>query len=833
MAESRLYGERPSGRQEEMPPGGRAAYKATWAVPVRGDPVVWLSMERTPPLTLPDWTTCPLAGSVSLSRLAISERDVAMTRCLRSAVGVWLFVGVLWAGAAEKGERFWEWGWGIYGGPVADVARYDWSMVNFGNDPADQRTLDRFNAILRINPKHKIAVRVWPIMGKGDCPENRHQATLFHYLYKEGVRERVLEETRRQLRLVIDGVTHPQNVVGSFFLEELPSHFTGRPFLKIGPDVPPTWDMVRFAKEIEGELGAPFDAGNAAHRLWWGQKYCAVLGEIHRTMKEASDGRLVLYWQATAFWNLDHHPGAETEAKARVLPFHYRDIVKPGVCDGFFGYPNSKRVWDTQTVPVVEELDCLFFSQLSTPAGMRLSKFETTVELARWRNPGNLGTFLYIQAGRGRKSWNELPYLDGVRYWTAAEHARRFAWDHKVGGNVVGRYLAPQVQLDYDARNKAKGDFVHVYAQVVNPRDASWFGGHERKALLRAVKVTLTVPKGFEIPFENSAPASITLGDLPARSCRVADWWVRVTGDGTMGDGRAFRIRGEAANSSPVEASYSQLNTEIPVLGTREVMRSGQRWVEPAYRLPRFEPAAELVSRDWPVAFPELRAEGRSVVYRGVLPRRHRLVIGPGLKALLFSEPLFDEAVRTFVKSEKRDGLAVFTTGYPSYKSPRLAVEPGRDYRVQVTGKVGADTTFHCIVMFFGKRDGKMTQQGKSCLFNALKRDIRTISAIVTPPEFEDGPVKCQVYFYRHKSKGELFLESFDFGLAETVADGADVTGKLEGVLPPLTRPFTAWEYADRSDPARYSKPKMRLRFFDPKGAAQPTTETRQGGADF
>ena len=148
----------------------------------------------------------------------------------------WALVGwAVWtalagpAGAAEP-NHYWEWGWGSYGMragelSVIDVARFDWTAISFGNDPADQTTVDRCNEILRLNPKHKFVIRVWPISYLGDCPENSHQATLFHYLYAPGVKEKLLAETRRQIELIVKGVSKPENVVGSHFLEELPGTF--------------------------------------------------------------------------------------------------------------------------------------------------------------------------------------------------------------------------------------------------------------------------------------------------------------------------------------------------------------------------------------------------------------------------------------------------------------------------------------------------------------------------------------------------------------------------------------------------------------------------------
>ncbi|MBT7166858.1 MAG: hypothetical protein HN904_29015 [Victivallales bacterium] len=508
-------------------------------------------------------------------------------------------------GAEKTSNSYWEWGWGTYGsGSALDVARYDWSLINFGNVPADERTVQRCNEILRLNPKHRFVIRVWPIMGKGDCPENRNQATFLHCLYTPGTLDRVLEETRRQVRLILDGVRTPQNVVGMTFLEELPNHFTSSPFKRGWQEGDPLpWGIKRFEKEIAADLDTPFEMNNPEHRLWWGRKYTEMIAEIHRTMKEAGAERLVLYWQATFYYTLDHDPEGVEKCKRNVVPYSYRDIVTPGLCDGIFGYPNNEKVWDRQTRSIVETMNCRFFSQLSTPAFMRIARFEDTVALARWRNPGNLGAFLYMQGGRSSKAWNRLPYVREDRYWTIADHARRFAWDYKVGLDVVHKALAPEVALDYLAEGKRTGDFVHVWGQVRNPRDASWYGGDADRAVLKDVKLTLHVPDGFEIPAENSAPQTIPLGDIPGRSCMAGDWWVRVTGDGSLPKGQGFRLETVAAQGLPTGTSCLGLAAEIPVLESHAVARSGDTWSEPAYRLPRFEPAVEIVPRKQDIVF--------------------------------------------------------------------------------------------------------------------------------------------------------------------------------------------------------------------------------------
>ncbi len=739
--------------------------------------------------------------------------------------------------AAQEGAQsgYWGWGWGTYGSrSVLDTARFDWSLINFGNVPADERTVQRCNDILAVNPNHRFVIRIWPIMGKGDCPENRRQATLFHYLYAKGVRERVLAETRRQVRLVLEGVRDPRSVAGMTFLEELPGHFTSSPFKQEWkPGDPLPWGIKRFETEIAAELGQPFHMGNPEHRLWWGKQYARVLEEIHRAMKEAGEGRTVIYWQATAFYTLDHYPRGAEQLRARIVPLHYRDIVKPGICDGIFGYPNNERVWNLQTRSVVERINCRFFSQLSTPAFMRIAKFARTVELARWEHPGNLGAFLYMEGGRSSKAWNELPYVTEDRYWTTAEHARRFAWDHGVGLQVVARALAPIPALDYDARGKRNGDFIHVWGQVRNPRGPSWYGGNAERARLKEVKLTLKVPDGFAIPPENSAPPTIDIADIPPGGTVAGDWWVRVSGDGAIPPGQAFSLTVTCKDGYGNSVSSTKLNSEIPALQTRSVVRSGDVWTEPAYRLGAFAPAAELVPEHVATVFPALASGGRSALYRGVLEPGTRLVIGPGHKATLFQNPILTQENQAFLKARNAEGVSVFSQGYPVYRSPEVKVEPDAEYRLKVTGKVADGAIFHAIVMFFSRKGAQIQQEEKSCLYNALGTEERSVEALVKAPQSPPGTASARVYFYCHNRTGALLLRKFSLAPAGIAAEGLDATARLDGLLPALERPFSTWTYRDRSDPSRHGDAKLTVRFFNPADIRPSTHVQRQGGDDF
>jgi hypothetical protein len=742
------------------------------------------------------------------------------TRTLIEISGLCLFAGVLDPAQGAEKSRYWELGWGLYGGEGLDVARFDWHMICFGNVPSDQRTVDALNEVLRINPRHKLLIRVWPIMGKGDCEENRFQATLFHYLYKPGVREKVLAETRRQVDLVCRGVARPENVYGCVFLEELPGHFTGlRNMTRWQPGDELPWDMKRFQKEIAAELGEPFDWTKEKHRLWWGKKYCSVIEEINRTMKEASGGKRVFYYQATAWHTLDHLDTMppEQRSRANVLPIHYADILKPGVCDGIFGYPNNALIWANQTQSVVSRQKCLLFSQMSLPPGMRICRFDEMVELARWNNPGNVGSFLYSTHGRKTRAWNELEYQDASSFWTVDDHVRRFGWQHKIGQEIVDRALSPAMQFVYDLSTLGKGPFFHLTVHVTNRRDPSWYEGSVEQATLRNVAVTLRLPDGFRLLPSNSGPPTLKLGDLPPQATRLADWWVLAEqAPATIPAGQSFRVVLSSTNAPRTEAASQHPAAAIPCFQRRLIARSGERWTEPLDKLPSMQAAVELTALA-DIQCPEVGSSTRSATYRDVLRARERLIIGSGLSARLFAHALFDDTQRQFPAGP--EGAAAFDHGYLVHQTAAVPVRPGQKYRISVTGWAKAGGNSMVLVRFSWREPRKRAPatHDVSCLVNQFGPREKTVSHEVEVPRVPGKEVTMRLLFYRFQSRGVVYYKSFDCARLGFPEHGLDVRDRIQGALPDLEAPLTDWLYRDLSDPDRYGKPKLELRFLSPE----------------
>ncbi|MCF7854699.1 MAG: hypothetical protein K9N51_07875, partial [Candidatus Pacebacteria bacterium] len=259
------------------------------------------------------------------------------------------------AGADEFAEsHYWALGAGSYGAGAGaldnwagftelDKARLDWVYLTFGNPPGPgPETTAMLNRFLEINPELKIMVRVWPIGNLGH-KRNRYQATFLDYLYKPGVKEKLLAETTRQIDSVMDDINKPENVMGFTFLEELPFHFCDNGLDVSNRDTLP-WGVELYKDQIATDLGANFQWDLKA-KMWWGRKFAQVLNEINAHIKKESGGKWTFVYLQTNHDTLDWIDESEDGSRSNVLPFHWADVIKPGVADGFFAYPNNDWIW--------------------------------------------------------------------------------------------------------------------------------------------------------------------------------------------------------------------------------------------------------------------------------------------------------------------------------------------------------------------------------------------------------------------------------------------------------------------------------------------------------
>jgi len=737
-----------------------------------------------------------------------------MRRIIASVTAVMISCVVLSASDEKKNTNghYWEWGWGVYYGTLMeplDIARYDWSLINLGSIPANQKTLELLNKVLEINPQHKFLLRVWPIGGLSKLAENRYQMTLFDYFYCEGIKEKLFQKTKEQIEYFIKGLSKPESIDGISFLEELPASMSSNSWnrWKIGKPLP--WDIKAFEKEIEKELGVPFDMMNPQHRLWWGKKYAEMLGDIHKVMKEASGGKKVFYWQQIAMvGTLDELKVGEPmidKMGHSPVPIYYKDIVKPGFCDGIFGYPGNGM--EERCVIPAEKINCLYFTQLSVPSFMRRLKWNDILDSVTKKDPRNIGTFVYAQNENARGVWNAVPWRDNNKAYTKISDYRMVGYFNKVGMKILEKELRPSVKFDYKIDGMKQGDFAHVFVQIFNPVNPSWYGGNANEATMKNLSVRLEVPEGYDLPQSNSAPPLLKLGDLKPYECIAGDWWLRKTSDApsqvvvlkaivTWNKGRSITL--EARKS----------NEEIAAFQPHYIISNEEKWVEPAYRMPSFEPSVQIVPLSKELIAPELSSGYYNVKYNDVLYPDEVLVIGPGLKAELHQKTLFSEKICDF-ESDNQDGT-IYDKGYLVYRTPKVATKAGKKYLFRLTGRASDGGNSLVVIIFTCGKDKKEI----SVLENKFSSETTTSETEVSVPELNGkGQIYMEMYFYRLNQKGSVTYKNFSFMAQEKPKD---VSFKLQGRLETYEKFFTIWQFRDNSEPDYHGKPKAIVKFFNP-----------------
>ncbi|MEA3403457.1 MAG: hypothetical protein U9R79_19600 [Armatimonadota bacterium] len=722
--------------------------------------------------------------------------------------------------SAQVEDHYWELGVGCYWGGMGgltelDVARYDWLYLCFGNVSASDETVAQVNRFLEINPDLKVVIRLWPIMSLGDCAENRYQATFLHYLYEPGVREGVVERINQQVSVVLENISRPENVVGLTFLEELPGHFSGDPFRQNEDGQEPTWAMERFREEIEAEVGRPLTWDDEMRR-WWGEKWVQVINDIHAAMKEASRGRLIWYYQQTNHTSLDMVPEGTPLDTRMLMPIHWGDIIKPGLCDGFFAYPNNRQIWDRYT-RLAREHDWLMFSQVSHPGRMRLCPWDECLAMATERLPQNMGYFFYCPGDcAANDAWNDDPGIPDDPEWNIRGvsqplHHRRFLARQDVGMDIVRSQPPLRVLLDLPLDAAEPGGVMHVSAVVENAREPSFFLDPEG-ARAEGVTVTLTPPGDFTVDPAASPPATLELGEMAPGQRRLADWWVSVPDGFTGTESGPFTVRAEAEGATPTVVTATG-DTAMPLAEPHEVGISGTRWLEPGFRLAGdVQPTIIIECISGTVRNPAI-SDGRArVQYLGTLERGHRLVIDPREGSRLITLPLLDDDGSSRADTGDPTGFRSFDEGYLVIRlRVGRKVEPGSTLSVKISGKAQAGAQSH-VVLRFGTEDGETVDVGG--LTNRFGEQWREAEAEFTVPE---SATELQwVYLYRFGREGRVWYGPVSVRAAGEDDTGADVSEQVRGRFPTLRRgTFTVIGYEDESQPT--TRPRARVQLALPE----------------
>lgn len=533
--------------------------------------------------------------------------------------------------------------WGC--GTPLDIARHDWGYVCYGNENEDTLA-GELNRYLEMNPKFKMVLRLWPVgdyVRKADGPDGKRRRVMFlDYLYYPEARGVIIGNALRQIHLVTDNVTKPENVYGLTVFEELPCHFCwGGParikelISTAAPGTPVDPYLADFAPFYEKETGKKMTEWNRDVRIWWGRKFVAAMSDIYRTIRADSPQLKIFTYLMTQYRPLDWLRPGEDIHSPQVIPCYWKDLVQPGVlADGFFAY-NNNAVWTKRYHDLAKKNNWPFFSQLSHSGQMRLDSWESCLGYAHAKIPQNLGYFSY-EPDFTYGHWNDDPDVlpeDRLELSAMYNRMRRALALRNVGMDVVRRELVPEVVVSHNLGSCGLDGFMPVFALVTNRRTDKWFP-KAGEAVLRNVKVKITMPEGFVLPPEVSAPGELTIPSIEPEGVKQVIWWARRTRD--IGETLPVKVEVSADGVRPVVVETSGLSAHQPSPRMTFDLRGGDKIRYVNYALPRWSGNAHTLtieSTDRLINPTICQAGGGSLLrYRGTLSRGDKLVFFSGLR---------------------------------------------------------------------------------------------------------------------------------------------------------------------------------------------------------
>ena len=725
-------------------------------------------------------------------------------------------------------DRYWDWGTGFYyvgwaGRLTAlDCARADWLLLRFPDlDPTRENML-KINQLIEMNPRLKIFIRVWPMQdfnpAKGEfshnTPTGRASRMMYDFHYSPQAKEKILAETRRHIRVVLEHISKPENVVGMCLLEELPQFLTDMGcYMKDGETNP---SIEAYREEIEAELGKPFVWNDEARR-WWSKKYVEMFDEIHLAMKEAGEGRDIFYWPQTGYKTLDHVlPGTDLSTSS-LMAIHFADIVKPDHCDGLFGYAGSASVFEHETLRFARERGWPFWSQTSHPAFMRGGGWEECRRASKIRMPQNLGTLLFCAGSCGRYPGHAapanvdptLPAAEQVPYRPprsqhfgpyVVEHHRRYYAQENVGMDVVEKYLQPELSFNYNFDDQDGKKIHSVIVQVHNTRDASWFID-PKKALLDDVKLTLLPVNGLSFVGRIANP-TIALGDIEEDGYRIAEWLVRLEPGTKISADNPLRVRLTVPDRPAVEAIADQSSAVIKGWKTHSIFASGDSWVEPTFAVDEpTEPLIRVRVLDNTAVNPGLSNGQDTIIYKGTVRASEELEIGPGRSARIMAGSLIKDDLDILKDRDGPDQARGWSDGEKLFTLPLMnPSERGAKLRITVSGKVADGARLKLLITGWILPASYLPWTSDPIVIEALNDTWQeNVTLEYQLPEIADIR---KIVAWREGGQGTIWIGNITVTPQGMPEGGIDVSDRLEGTLPVLgEKPLTRFTYFDDSEP--------------------------------
>ncbi|MEE3373466.1 MAG: hypothetical protein VX346_29280 [Planctomycetota bacterium] len=676
----------------------------------------------------------------------------------------------------ETTNHYWKWGWGTYDASPDErnIAVFDWSFIHVGNQVNnigqmcdDRQLITRINRILELNPDHKFVVLFWPMFSVRHAPPH---LSLFDYLYQPKVKQRLNKRIRQQARLITTGIRNPRAIVAMTFLEELPGHITSQPYANNFNNR--LHDLEDNGPAIAAELGHPFD--RERDRNWWGRRYCDALAEIHAVMKQHMPQAKVFYWQAERYYTRDHVN--ENIQEHAVLPFHLRDILRDGLCEGIFGYINTPGKLQQQTIAVAEKYNAPYFTQLSQPAYMTISDFTTCYDGARTPHRLNLGSFLFKQDEVGDQRVQAKSVKRYLRL-NESELLRTFCYENQVNTSVVAnRITPPQILFRCDIATARPGDEVTVTTVIYNQRNASWFGMNADQAALHNLTLDLSkVPTNAELL--TTGPKRIPL--LKAEQFVSFDWRLRL---GRQWQGYQIGTLGASlthATLAPVVASLN--HTTTLGFGRRQAIRHQRdTWLLVPPGGDKVLPLQARLQTISASRNPQLTIGDKVIGYRGTLEQGDELTIGPGRKArLLPGNMLSLRDARVSRNAGEKEQVA---TSYMAWGSQKYRVTMGERYEISLTGRVADGAQESLTVSYLGKGGNWNNLYSSATLASGrLTRRVSTARVTFSVPPVDGKAVFVQLRVYNQNKRGSIALRDVVLKKAGGIQD---VTDRLDGALP-------------------------------------------------
>ncbi|MBR2425880.1 MAG: hypothetical protein IKB16_03970 [Lentisphaeria bacterium] len=538
--------------------------------------------------------------------------------------------------------KYWDLGAGSYGSNYGnyhdttflDLARYDWLYICFGNEPATKQNTERLNEYLKINPKQKYVIRLWPVY-KYKAPGQKvsHLTSFMDYLYDPNVKKRILQTVDQQLDSVMNHISNKDAVYGITLLEEMPFHFSDRGYFNVNPDKLPR-DMEYYKKYYEQETGKKLLKWDADARTWWAKKYVHVMNEIHGHIKKRVPGKRIFLYFMSHVRTLDFLEKGEEKTAWGVLPVYMKEFIGPDKADGFFAFPANQQYLQKWTA-LAKKLNAPYFIQVSVPGGMRLPSWDEYMQIAKHKVKENLGYFFYAVCHDWPGEWNDCPY-GKEDPWRASIQIRQHLAHENVGMDIVRKNLKPEILLEYDLDKVRMNDWATIHCIVRNPADDTWFV-NPGEGTMKNIRLNLTVPPDFELPSLNN-PSNVFIKQLGGGKNVRITWWARRIAPASKVKKTPMKLTVTADGFEPETLLYPETQKLIRQNNKYSLRSSGDfvEYINFAIPWQNSDAVVTITSRGV-CSMPSIQTStGGRLTWVGMLSRRDKLVFGPGKKAVLF-----------------------------------------------------------------------------------------------------------------------------------------------------------------------------------------------------